>query len=86
MKIPPVLPDDRSALRMAIHTIVEGNPSLGIRAVWLKNTLCMGGFLISENLIGQAERIPGLTVDARGIQVAFDDRGDVAPGLERYFR
>jgi hypothetical protein len=46
----------------------------------------MGGFLISENLIGQAERIPGLTVDARGIQVAFDDRGDVAPGLERYFR
>ncbi len=85
MKIPPVLPDDRSALRMAIHTIVEGEPALGVRAVWLKNTLSMGGFLISENLIGQAENIPGLSVRQRGIQIAFDDQGNVSPGLERYF-
>jgi len=85
LKIPPVLPDDRNALRMAIHTLVEGDPALGVRAVWLKNTLSMGGFLISENLVEQALAIPGLSVEERGIKIPFDAQGNVAPGLDRYF-
>jgi len=53
--------------------------------VWLKNTLSMGGFLISENLVEQALAIPGLSVEERGIKIPFDAQGNVAPGLDRYF-
>ena len=57
MSIPPVMPNDRCAIAMAIHTCVEYDRTLGHRVVWMKNTLCLNRFLISENLLEEAERI-----------------------------
>ena len=77
MSIPPVMPNDRCAIAMAIHTCVEYDRTLGHRVVWMKNTLCLNRFLISENLLEEAGKNPAIRILGEPAQIPFDEEGNV---------
>lgn len=78
MSIPPVMPNDRCAVAMAIHTCVNQDRNLGHRMVWMKNTLCLNRFLISENLLQEAEKNPDIRICGEPEEVLFDEYGNVS--------
>ncbi|MCE5255696.1 MAG: DUF362 domain-containing protein [Spirochaetaceae bacterium] len=81
-KIPVVMPNDKLAFKFAIRTAVPFDEKAGIRIVWIKNTLALSEFYISEDLIQTANKIPALTIidkEPRGI--AFDKQGNVSGWL-----
>lgn len=86
MRIPPVMPDDRSAVKMALQTCMENDREKGYRVVWMKNTLHMDSFYISEALIEEAKNNPDIEIIGELQAVPFDGQGNVpwlgAPVLE----
>lgn len=82
LKIPPVLPNDKNAVRMAIHTISGERPQGGPRVVWMQNTLALDAFLISESLLPDAKNIPGLHIGQGKIQMEFDEAGNLLPAMQ----
>lgn len=75
MMIPPVMPDDGTAVRFALGTLSGEAAERKPRVVWLQNTLCMEEFYISESLCQEAARAEGI-VDMEGPCKAVFDRGD----------
>ena len=77
VKLPAVMPNDHNAVRIALHTISGGAPVGGWRIVWMKNTLGLGTFLISEALVGEVHANPLLRVDGEAFEISFDNQGNL---------
>lgn len=81
MRIPPVMPNDVCAVKMALQTCMENEHGAGYRMVWMKNTLHVASFYISEALLEEARRNPDLTILGEPEAVPFKENGNV-PWLE----
>lgn len=77
MRIPTVMPNDRCAIKMALQTCLQDDKELGYRVVWMKNTLNLGLFYISESLTAEAEKNPDLTIVGKPESVIFNQDGNV---------
>lgn len=77
MRIPPVMPNDRCAVKMALHTCLNLNQKQGSRVVWMKNTLSLGAFYISEALLEEAEENPDIVITGEAEGVIFNEAGNV---------
>lgn len=77
MRIPPVMPNDRCAVKMALQTCMENDCDAGYRVVWMKNTLHMESFYISKALLGEAGRNPQITIEGEPEPVPFTREGNV---------
>jgi len=75
-KIPLIMDNDRQAIRAAVKCCFDidtDNP----RIIHIHNTLCMGEFLISENLIPEAEAHPNIEVVGEPFEYDFDENGNL---------
>lgn len=90
-RIPPYLGNDKVAIKLALSLIGPRDPREA-RVMWIKNTLELERFLISEALLPQARANPELELEldleldadagAGGPQpLKFDERGDLLPQL-----
>ena len=86
MKLPVVMPNDLFALKIALHTIPGGRPAGGWRIVWMKNTLGMDTFLISEALVKEAERNERLKVEKDMFELRFDGEGNLRADMMELFQ
>lgn len=77
MRIPPVMPNDLCAAKLAVHSCVNYDKSIGHRVVWMKNTLCLDRFMISENLKGEAERCHNLRICGEAVSMPFNAEGNL---------
>lgn len=77
VKLPMVMPSDRTAIQLTLRTATDCDWERGARIVWLKNTLSLFDFYISEALISEAEGIPGLQITGELGEIEFDDEGNV---------
>ena len=77
VNIPPVMPNDELAIKFAIDMTYKADKKLGAKIVWIKNTLTMNDFYITENLIPEANNIEGLEIVSTAKEVIFDENGNV---------
>ena len=80
VKMPAVMDTDELCVKFLIKTCTGSGPK-GIRMVWIRNTLSMDTFYISEGLAGEANA-PGLSVEAEEYRTVFGAEGDFQ-GFER---
>ena len=73
VKMPAVMDTDEECVRFLIKTCTGSGPS-GLRMVWIKNTLAMDRFFISEGLKDDATT-PGLCVEPEAYRAGFDAAG-----------
>lgn len=76
MKIPPVMPNDKLAVKHAIHIATEADQNK-VKLVWIKNTCSMDCFYISEALMREAETVPGIRVLEAPHEMQFDVRNNL---------
>ena len=75
-KIPMVMDNDRQAIRAAVKCCFDidtANP----RIIHIHNTLSMGEFYVSENLIPEALANPNIEVVGEPAPYAFDENGNL---------
>lgn len=72
VKIPPVMDTDRLCLNFSIDTCVNSKDG-EIRIVWIKNTLSLDSFYISEALLVEAQKNPSLKCDEQRYSPVFDE-------------
>jgi len=74
MRIPCVMDSDRLCLQFCLRTC----PYLGVplTVLWLKDTLHMGAFFVSESLLEEVEANPALSTDGIRCLPRFDQNGD----------
>lgn len=77
VRLPAVMPSDRTAMQFALRTATDCDWSKGPRIVWLKNTLSLSEFYISEALIPDAEALDNVTIVSEPMEVIFDEEGNV---------
>lgn len=77
MRLPAVMPSDRTAMQFALRTATDCDWEKGPRIVWLKNTLSLSEFYISEALIPDAEALDNVTIVSEPMEVIFDEEGNV---------
>lgn len=75
--LPPVMPNDRNAIQASIQTCLKADCPRGPRLVWMKNTLWINKFYISEALLPDAETNPDIDIIGDPIEVTFDEIGNV---------
>ena len=75
--LPAVMPSDRTAMQFALRTATDCDWEKGPRIVWLKNTLSLSEFYISEALIPDAEALDNVTIVSEPMEVIFDEEGNV---------
>jgi len=75
VKIPAVMPNDLLAIKFAIRMCYQA-PTDGPRIVWIRNTLNMDTFFISESLISAAKDVKGLEVASVPMEIPFDEHGN----------
>lgn len=76
-KLPLVMPNDRNAIQAAIQTCLKADCEKGIRLVWMKNTLSIDSFCITEALIPDAKSNPDIKIKGGPIEVTFDEIGNI---------
>jgi hypothetical protein len=76
-KIPPVMPNDKLAMKFGLKICFNTNPKLGVKVVWLHNTLHMHRFWISEGLVPGVEQFENLTIISEPRDITFDEMGNV---------
>lgn len=76
-KIPVVMPCDRLAFQFALHICYGMDRKRGPRIVWIKNTLRLDTFYISEALAEEAAGIPGMEMIGEAEDIAYDSQGNV---------
>ena len=74
VKIPPVMENDRLCLEFCIQTCL-GSDRERTRIVWIRNTLSLDSFYISEALVGEASADPLISVDPEPCRPEFNDTG-----------
>ena len=74
MRIPCVMDSDRLCLQFCLRTC----PHLGapLTVLWLKDTLHMGEFFVSESLLAEVEANPALSTNGVRYEPHFDQSGD----------
>jgi len=77
MMIPPVMPDDRTALLFALGTLSGKTLDQPPRVVWLHNTLCLKEFYISESLLAQAKNVERILDIDGPYKIVFKENGSV---------
>ena len=77
VNIPPVMPNDELAIKFAIDMTYKADKKLGAKIVWIKNTLTMNEFYITENLIPEVNNIEGLEIVSTAKEVIFDENGNL---------
>jgi hypothetical protein len=78
VKMPAVMPDDENCVKFCIKTCT-GMPEAGPRIVWIKNSLSLDKFYISETLEDAARANPQLKVCDGTFKMTFDKGEFVAP-------
>lgn len=78
VKLPIIMPNDELAIRAGIRLCQGADPALGLRAVWIENTLELEHFHISPALLPEAEGIAGMRVLGPARPVCFDAQRNVA--------
>lgn len=76
--IPPVMPNDRLAMKFGLKICLNVGSQAGPKVVWLHNTLLMHRFWISEALIPEAAICSNLTIMSDPENITFDDKGNVS--------
>ena len=76
-KIPVVMPNDKQALQYALQICYGIDKERGPKVVWLKNTLNLESFYISEALIPEAEKIVGMEITGNCAEISFDGNGNI---------
>lgn len=76
VKLPAVMPSDRTAMQFALRTATDTNWETGPRIVWLKNTLSLSEFYISEALIEDAKKLSNVEIISEPMEVIFDEEGN----------
>lgn len=77
-KIPPVMPNDRLAIKFALRGVADFFDEREIiRTIWIEDTLSLEEFWISESLVETAGQIPGLEIISQPLDVLFDEDGNV---------
>ena len=69
-----MMQNDEQCVRFLIKTCTGSGPE-GIRIVWMKNTLSMDSFYVSEGLINDIEA-PGLELEDQKYNPEFNDMGN----------
>ncbi len=77
VKIPVVMPDDRLAMKYAIKIAYKADPVEGPKIVWLRNTLSMDSYMISEGLLPLAKQVSDLKIMSEPVEVMFDENGNI---------
>lgn len=77
MRIPPVMPSDVCAVKMALQTCMDNDRTMDYRVVWMRNTLHVESFWISEALAEEARKNPAITILGEPEEVPFDEAGNV---------
>jgi hypothetical protein len=76
--IPPVMPNDKLAMKFGLKVSYHNLPDIGPRVVWLHNTLMMHHFWVSENLLPEVKKIKNLEVLSEPKKLTFDKEGNVS--------
>ncbi len=77
VKLPVIMPNDRNAMQFALRTATDCDWNRGPRIVWLKNTLSLSEFYISEALREDAEKLENVEIVSGPLEVVFDEEGAV---------
>lgn len=77
MMIPPVMPNDKTAIKFALGTLTGEMLEEKPKTVWIHNTLQMEQFYISESLLEAAMKNMQIMVDPKPCKVVFDKEGNV---------
>lgn len=78
MKIPAVMPNDRLAFKFCLRMTTDIDLEKGLRVVWIKDTLSLWEFYISESLIEDAKKTTSLTILSEPRSAVFDRDGNIA--------
>lgn len=77
-KIPVVMPNDRLAFKFALRCVHRfADEREQIRAIWMKNTLALDEFYISEALISDAAQMEQIEIISGPEYIRFDEKGDI---------
>ena len=77
IKMPPIMPTDRDAIKLALQTCLEADLKQGYRMVMLKNTLHLNSFYISPALLEEAKGNPDITILGEARPLEFDSQGNL---------
>lgn len=83
VKLPVVMPNDRNAMQFALRTATDCDWKKGPRIVWLKNTLSLSEFYISEALAKDVTGQEHVEIVSGPLEVVFDEEGAVKELRER---
>lgn len=75
-RIPVLMDSDRLAIQAAVKTCNATDPA-GVRIVRIANTLHVQEILVSESMLRDAERQPGLAVVGSPADMVFDEAGNL---------
>jgi hypothetical protein len=75
VKIPPVMANDKMCFYFCLKTCTTPGKD-GIRAVWIKNTLSLNKFFISEGLVNEAKENSLISIEKNVYQPSFDEMGN----------
>lgn len=76
-KLPVTMPSDKLAFQFALNICYGIDWKKGPRIIWIKNTLNLHTFYISEALIDEAENNPDIEITGALQDVFFNQEGDV---------
>ena len=75
-KIPVVMPNEKLALKFALRCVHDfADETEQIRIIWLKNTLALDEFYISEALVEDAKKIEQIDIISEPHYIEFDEEG-----------
>ncbi|WP_432965646.1 lactate racemase domain-containing protein [Treponema sp. OMZ 840] len=77
VKIPVVMPNDKLAMKYALGIAYKADPIHGQKVVWIRNTLSMDSYMISEGLLDSAQKIKNLKIMSEPQEVPFDSNGNI---------
>lgn len=77
-KLPVIMPNERLAFQLALHTATETDRARGCRLMWIQDTNHLGEFYVSPALLPEAEQNPLLRVLPGTFEVDYAPDGNVA--------
>lgn len=78
-KVPPVMPSDETAFKMAKRLAYTGYAPESYRAVWIRDTVSLRQFYISEALLEEAAANPDIRILDAPKLLQFDASGNLLP-------
>ena len=75
-KIPMVMDNDRQAIRAGVKCCFDIDQK-NVRIIRIHNTLCMGEFYVSENMLPEAEANPNIEIVGEPEDWNFDENGNL---------